>query len=374
MTTIARIEARSVCLPLPRRTAFSGRAVDHRWYTLVRAVDGDGATGIGFCYAGSDGGMLSTMAVRELFASAVAGTDSHATVGTWEAMYRLALLHGRVGSVMRALSAVDIALWDLNARRAGLPLHRYLGGVGSDTVPAYASGGYYLDGKGVDGLAAEVDSYVALGFDAVKIKVGRASIAEDAERIAAARDVLGPDRLLMLDANNAWSDVTEALRALRTWERHDPYWIEEPFSPDDIVSHARLAERTPIAVATGEIEAGRWRHLELLQSEAVAILQSDAAVCGGITEFLRISHLADAFGVPMAPHWFHDLHVHLVAAIGNGAWVEYFPGDDVFNFRRLLDRQVEVVPRGALAVPTAPGLSFVFDDAVVDAHAVDGWS
>lgn len=374
MSRIARVEARSVRVPLPQRTGFSGRSVDDRWYTLVRVIGGDGSTGIGFCYAGSDAGMVSTMAVRELFAPVAVGADPHATAGLWERMYRLALLHGRAGSVMRALSAVDIALWDLNARTAGLPLHAYLGGLGADGVSAYASGGYYLEGKGVDGLAAEVRRYVDMGFEAVKIKVGRVPIGQDDERIEAARDVLGPGGLLMLDANNAWRDVTEALAALRVWERHDPYWIEEPFSPDDVVNHARLARRTPVLVATGEIEAGRWRHLDLLQHDAAAILQTDAAVCGGITEFMRIAHLADAFGVPMAPHWFHDLHVHLVAAVTNGAWVEFFPGEDVFNFRRLIDRQLEVIPPGRVAVPSAPGLSFDFDDVVVDRHAVDGWS
>jgi L-alanine-DL-glutamate epimerase-like enolase superfamily enzyme len=337
-------------------------------------VDVDGATGIGFCYAGSDAGSIPATAVRDLFAPLVAGRISHQTVGLWDEMYRLALLHGRTGSVMRALSAVDIALWDLNSRLAGLPLAHLLGADRIESVNAYASGGYYREGKGVPGLVAEIESYVAAGFDAVKIKVGRSSVAEDAERIAAVRAVLGPDRLLMLDANNAWRDLADAVRAMRAWERYDPYWIEEPFSPDDLVNHSRLAERTPVMVATGEIEAGRWRHLELLRSSAAAILQSDAGVCGGITEFMRIAHLADAFGVPMAPHWFHDLHVHLVAAIGNGAWVEYFPGDDVFNFRALIDRQLEVLPGGMVAVPTALGLGFGFSDDIVDRHAVDGWS
>jgi L-alanine-DL-glutamate epimerase-like enolase superfamily enzyme len=202
--------------------------VSHRWYTLSRIIDADGAVGIGFCYAGSDGGALSTMAIRELFAPLLTGRESHATVGLWDTMYRQSILHGRVGSVMRALSAVDIALWDLNARRAGLPLHLYLGGSGVATVPAYASGGYYLEGKGVDGLVSEVEHYVEMGFDAVKIKVGRASIREDNDRIAGARAVLGTDRLLMLDANNAWSHVAEAIQAIRAWEKHDPYGSRSP--------------------------------------------------------------------------------------------------------------------------------------------------
>lgn len=361
-------------VPLDSATSFSGRSVEERWYTLVRAHGEDGTVGIGFCYSGSAAGELSTMAVRDLLAPRLVGRDSHDGVGIWDDMYQQALLHGRTGSVMRALSAIDIAIWDLNARLAGLPLSKFIGSTGRSSVPAYASGGYYLDGKSAQDLGDEVRSYVDLGFEAVKIKVGRGDISLDSERIAAARDALGPGRLLMLDANNAWRDLPSALRALDAWADYDPYWIEEPFSPDDIANHARLSSATPITVATGEIEAGRWRHLEILERSAAAILQTDAAVCGGITEFLRIAHTADAFGVSMAPHWFHDLHVHLVASISNGRWVEYFPGADVLNFRRLLDSQLVVMSGGMLEVPSAPGLGFGFDATVVDRFATGPWS
>jgi L-alanine-DL-glutamate epimerase-like enolase superfamily enzyme len=139
---------------------------------------------------------------------------------------------------------------------------------------------------------------------------------------------------------------------------YDPYWIEEPFSPDQIDNHAKLAAAISIPVATGEIEAGRWRFKELLDKQAASILQADAAVCGGITEFRRIAALADCYGVTMCPHWFHDLHVHLVAASPNGQFVEYFPDGKVFNFCEIIDRQLEVRDGGlALPVPARPRLS-----------------
>jgi L-alanine-DL-glutamate epimerase-like enolase superfamily enzyme len=156
------------------------------------------------------------------------------------------------------------------------------------------------------------------------------------------------------------------------WEAYDPYWIEEPFSPDEIDLHARLAERTPVLVATGEIEYGRWRHQELLEKQAAAILQTDAAVCGGVTEFRRIAAMASGFGVTVCPHWFHDLHVHLVAATPNARFVEHFGDDQVLNFRNLIDRQL-TVKDGRLDLPTEPGLGFDLLDDVVDAHAVDAW-
>jgi L-alanine-DL-glutamate epimerase-like enolase superfamily enzyme len=276
---------------------------------------------------------------------------------------------------MRAIGAVDIALWDRNARAAGIPLYSYLGAHAerSAGVPAYASGGYYIEGKTVDGLAEEVAGHVEAGFSAVKIKVGRLSARDDAARVEAARAAIGPDVLLMLDANNAWRDLPSALEHVRRYEEFDPYWIEEPFTPDDIHSHARLAERTSITVATGEVEAGRWRHLELLRSGAAGILQTDAAVCGGITEWRRIAHAASCFGVSMSPHWFHDLHVHLVAASDNGEFVELFVDDSVLNFRYLLDRQLEAVG-GRLPLPTEPGLGFEFDDDAVAKFALTGWT
>ena len=205
------------------------------------------------------------------------------------------------------------------------------------------------------------------------MKVGRLAPKEEEARIAAAREAIGDDVLLMLDANNAWSDLPTALEYMKRYEPYDPYWIEEPFSPDDIENHAQLALLTPVAVATGEIEAGRWRHQELLEKRAAMILQTDAAVCGGISEWRRIAAMAAGFGVTVCPHWFHDLHVHLVAATPNARFVEYFPDDQVLNFRRLVDTQL-TLEKGRLRVPTGPGLGFRFDEKAVERYALDRWA
>lgn len=370
---IVSVEARTVRIPLDHATAFATRMVSARDYTLVRVRTADGCEGIGFCYGGSRGGVLVTHAVRELFQPMLTGRDALQVEGLWQQMYQESLLHGRAGSVMRALSILDIALWDRNARAAGLPLSAYLGGTAKDRVPAYASGGYYLDGKTPEMLGEELAGYVAQGFKAVKMKVGRLDPAGEEARIKAARSAIGDDILLMLDANNAWQDLPTALEYMKRYERYDPYWIEEPFSPDDIENHAQLARRTPVAVATGEIEAGRWRHQELLEKRAAMILQSDAAVCGGISEWRRIAAAAAGFGVAMFPHWFHDLHVHLVASTPNARMVEYFPDDQVLNFRRLVDTQLQAQD-GDLMVPTGPGLGFGFDEGAVERYAMDSWA
>ena len=371
---MSRIESVSVCIarvPLDVVTSFATRTVSARDYCLVKVRSDGGQEGIGFCYAGSAGGRLAQIAVEELLAQKLIGQESLRVEGLWQEMYSDSLLHGRAGVVMRALSILDAAIWDLNARTAGVPLHAYLGSVVNDKVPAYASGGYYLEGKTPSKLGDELASYVAAGFSAVKMKVGRLSLAEEEERVAAARAAVGDDVLLMLDANNAWRDLPTAIAYMDRYERYEPYWIEEPFSPDEIDLHARLARSVATTVATGEIGYGRWYFKELLDKGAAEILQTDALVCGGISEFRRIAAMAASYGVTVSPHWFHDVHVHLVAATPNARFVEYFPDDQVLNFRRLIDRQLEQ-REGALLLPQTPGLGFAFDEQAVKRYALSG--
>jgi L-alanine-DL-glutamate epimerase-like enolase superfamily enzyme len=369
------IESISVCVarvPLDTVTSFATRTVSARDYCLVKVRSREGVEGIGFCYVGSAGGRIAQVAVEELLAPMLIGQDSLRVEGLWQTMYQESLLQGRSGTVMRALSILDTALWDLNARTAKLPLYQYLGAYVVDRVPAYASGGYYLPDKTPEMLGEELAGYVAAGFKAVKMKVGRLSPSEEEDRIEAAREAIGADIHLMLDANNAWSDVPTALTYMKRYEAYDPYWMEEPFGPDDIESHAKLAELTPVVIATGEIAYGRWYHKELLDKRGAEILQTDAVVCGGITEWKRIAALAAGYGVTMCPHWFHDVHVQLVAATPNARYVEFFIDDKVLNFRRLIDTQL-AHEDGNLLLPQTPGLGFNFEEKTVKKYTLDGW-
>ena len=368
MAKIESISVASARVPLENVTSFATRTVFARDYGLVRVRAG-GIEGIGFCYAGSSGGTLVAQAVEQLLAPILLGHDSLLVEGLWQRMFQETLLHGRAGSVMRAISILDCALWDLNARTVNLPLYKYLGAAVDDAVPAYASGGYYLEGKTPKKLGEEMAAYVKAGFRAVKMKVGRLSPKEEEARVKAAREAIGPEVELMLDANNAWHDLPTAMRYMERFELYDPYWIEEPFFPDDIDNHARLAKLTRVTVATGEIGTGRWHFKEILDKGAAQILQTDALVCGGVTEWRKVAATAASYGVTVCPHWFHDLHAHLVAATPNARYVEFFPDDQVLNFRRLIDAQLEAKD-GMLLLPETPGLGFGFDEKALALFAL----
>ena len=368
MSIIKSVHVANISVPLDTVTSFSTRTVSERHYCLVKVTNTDGVEGIGFCYVGSKAGEIAKVAVEQLLAPLLIGQDSHRSEGLWQTMYSESILQGRSGAVMRGISILDTAIWDLNARTAGLPLHKYLGAVVLDKVPAYASGGYYVEGKTPAMLGKEMESYVALGFKAVKMKTGRLSPREEEDRLAAVRDAVGDDIIVTMDANNAWRDLPTAMEYIQRFEQYNPYWIEEPFSPDAIDLHARLANRTTITVATGEIEVGRWRHRELVEAGGCEILQTDAAVCGGISEWRRIAAYADAKGVTVSPHWFHDLHAPLVAATPNARFVEFFTDDQVLNFRRLIDTQLSFKD-GDLMLHQTPGLGFKFDESALKKYA-----
>lgn len=369
MPRISKVEVCAVRVPLDQPVQFSTRNVTAREFCLVRICSDDNARGIGYSGITNTGGKLVYDAVVDALAPLVVGDDSHRVEGIWEDLYRATLLLGRAGALARAQSALDIALWDLNARAVGVPLYRYLGACNLVKVPAYGSGGYYRVGKTNADLAQEMKRFVDCGYKAVKMKVGNLSPSDDAERVRAVREAIGPDVHLMLDANNAWSDLPTALLYMRRIEPYNPYWIEEPFLPDDIDNHAALSSKISTVVATGEIEAGRWRFKELIEKKAAQILQPDATVCGGITEWRRIASTAASHGITVSPHARHDIHIHLVASAPNATYVEFMPDDHITNFRRLIDSQL-TMENGYLLLPQGAGLGFDFDEAAVERYGV----
>ena len=237
----------------------------------------------------------ATIATVNDMRQALIGEDPRNVERIWESLYQPKIF-GRKGLTTRAISAIDIALWDIVAKSFECPLYQVLGGF-TDEVRAYIAGGYYAQGKGLAELQDEMLSYVEQGANAVKMKVGAVPLREDEVRVRAVRDAIGPEIDLLVDANNAYVQA-DAVRMARILEEYDAFWFEEPVSPDNMRGSAATARSSTVPVAAGENEYTRWGFRELLETGAVDILNPDAMVLGGITEYRKVAALAAAYEIP----------------------------------------------------------------------------
>jgi L-alanine-DL-glutamate epimerase-like enolase superfamily enzyme len=285
----------------------------------VQLRDEDGAEGLGYTYTvGHGGGAIRTL-LKDDLEPLLIGLHSEDIEALWERMWRRLHYVGRGGVASFAISAIDIALWDLKARRQGLPLWKMLGGT-TNQVPVYA-GGIDLEFTD-DELIHQAEIFMAQGFRAIKMKVGRSELKEDLKRVAAMRQLLGPDFPLMVDANMAWT-VEQAIEAARELKQYDLHWLEEPTAPDDFPGHARIASGGCIPIAAGENLHTEREFEMLISSGGVAFPEPDVANIGGITAWLRVAKLAEQAELPVTSHGVHDLHVHLLAAVPNASYLEH---------------------------------------------------
>lgn len=362
--SIRSLVAIPIAVPLRSPVRWATREVSAREYVMVKVTSGGGLVGVAYAYAGMHTARSLATYIDDVLAPRIVGLPENAPTRPWADMFQETILVGRRGFAMRAISAIDLALWDLFGKATGQPVSALLGGV-RDVVPAYASGGYYRPGDPLDNITREITRYLDLGFRDVKIKVGGVAPEIDVARVERVRALIGPSGRVALDANNAWSSPYEAIRFARMVEPFDPWWLEEPLPPDDIAGHAEVARSLDMPVATGEIHSSRWDFRDLIQGRAADILQPDAAVIGGVSEWMKVAHAAATFGYPVAPHWNHDVHVHLAAAVANCLTVEWFDLEqDIVNLDRLLAEPMRP-ENGTLSVPDRPGLGIVVDwDAV----------
>jgi len=368
-TRIVSIRSATVRVPLPHASATSTRKLRHREWVLVWLRAEDGTEGVGYTYAGTSGGTWVRDGLERLIIPLVKGHDAADAEGNWDRIYGELIMLGRRGALLRALSAIDIASWDLHARAEGQTLREFLGGSRNE-VEAYASGGYYSEGDPIGSLVAEIERYQELGFRDFKLKVGGASIQTDAARVRAAREALGPDGRLALDANNAWRSVEEATEAVQAFLPFDIWWVEEPFMPDDLENYVALTRRGEVTVATGELESTRWGFARIASAKAAHIVQPDACAAGGVTEWLKIALLADAHKIPVAPHWHANIHAQLAATTTNCLAVEYFaPQEGAYNFESLIANPLRVRD-GAVILDSEPGIGVVLDEEAVARYTV----
>lgn len=353
MSTISALEAGYYRVPLPEVLTDSTHG-EMRAFELntLRVRDAQGAEGVGYTYTvGRNGAAIAAILEREI-PEILEAEDAERIERLWQKMWWALHYGGRGGPSVLAISAVDMALWDLKARRAGQPLWRLLGGY-DPRVPCYA-GGIDLE-LPLDRLLRQTDDNLARGFRAIKMKVGRARLAEDVERVRAMRAHLGDGFPLMVDANMKWS-ADEAIRAARAFQPYDPVWLEEPIVPDDIAGHARVVREGGLPIAAGENLRTPWEFRHLIATGGVTYPEPDVTNCGGVTAFLKIAHLAEAFNLPVTSHGAHDVTVHLLAACANRSYLE------AHGFG--LDRFVEaplVIEDGCAVATERPGHGIAFD-------------
>lgn len=360
------VETIPLSVPLDKPAQFATRTVKEREFSIARVFTNEDVVGIGCVPIGEPFSVTSI--IERKLKNLVIGEDPFATEIIWDKMYR-EMYRDRKGAAIRAISAVDIALWDIKGKALNMPLYKLLGG-NQKKVPCYASGGYYKEGKGIEGLVKEMMSYVNRGFKAVKMKVGAVSLDQDIERVKAVRENIGEDITLLIDANNAYN-THEAIKAGRAFEKYDAYWFEEPVGPEDFLGSRKVAEKLDIPVASGELEYTIYGFMNLVENRAVDIIQPDATVVGGITEWMKIAGLARAYGIPVAPHWEQEVHMHLTSATPNAMWVEFFMKEiDVRKEAELYKDYVEPV-NGYLEIPDKPGLGVELDEKAVEKYRID---
>ena len=347
---ITHVENMIVSIPLAHPVKTSIHTYTSRDFNVVLIDTDEGIQGFGY----ARGGELVHAAI-EVLKQEVIGEDPFMVEKLWNKMFHKNLMQGRKGAVIRGISTIDIALWDIIGKAANKPVAHILGGF-RDEIPCYVSFGYYQEGKTIKDLAAEAEEMVRRGFKNFKIRTGGASLKEDLERIKVVRDIIGYDCDMMLDANNSYDDYTTAIRAGRKFEEFGIRWLEEPTMPDNLDGSAKVAEVLDMAVATGEQECTRWGFKDIIQKKAADILQPDVTVVGGISEWMKVSAMASAWNHPIAPHYFFDVHVHCAAASDATIYLEYFPSDSpCISFDRVLKEPL--VPHNSmLKVPDKPGL------------------
>jgi L-alanine-DL-glutamate epimerase-like enolase superfamily enzyme len=334
-------------IPLPRTLSDSTHgSMSHFQLVTVQVRDQDGAEGLGYTYTPGRGGTAIRALIESDLAPSLVGQEGDDIEDHWNLMWRDLHFVGRGGIASFAISAVDIALWDLKARRHGVPLWQLLEGT-DHRVPVYGSG-VDLDFS-LDELLQQAESFLEQGFRAIKMKVGHPVLQTDLDRVGAMRELLGTEVPLMVDANMAWT-VEQAIEAARALQPFNIYWLEEPTAPDDFPGHARVAKEGGLPIAAGENLHTQREFEMLIASQGVAFPEPDVANVGGVTSWLKIATMAEQAGLPVTSHGVHNLHVHLLAATRNASYLEYHG----FGLERFTSHRLTIDDGYAIA-PDRPG-------------------
>ena len=350
---------------IPLRSAMTDAMhgeMTHFEVIMVGVETDTGARGLGYTYTIGHGGAAIRSLINESLGPLVLNEDPRRIEKLWERMWWSLHYVGRGGLVSFAISAVDIALWDLIGSQEGIPLWRLLGGH-SNLVRPYAGGiDLHLT---TDELVEQTHRNLGKGFRAIKIKVGQPNIRQDFERVEAVRAVLGPDIPLMVDANMRW-DVETAIRSARGFQPFNVFWLEEPTIPDDIQGHARIAKEGGLPVASGENLHSIYEFRNLIEDGLVTYPEPDVSNCGGITGWMRVARLAYAHNLPVTTHGVYELHLHLLAAVPNASFLEVHG----FGLERFIKHPPEILD-GVMLAPEAPGHGVQFHWDLLEEYEIN---
>ncbi|MFC4562434.1 mandelate racemase/muconate lactonizing enzyme family protein [Nocardiopsis mangrovi] len=355
---IAEIRVSSVRVPLPHAISdakvYTGRQkpLTEVAVLLVEIRSSDGCAGMGFGYSLRSGGPAQYAHACEL-APALIDEDAADISRLWEKLVWLNASAGSSGLGIQTIAAFDTALWDLKARRAGLPLAKLIG-AHQDSVPCYNTSGGYLNAP-IEQVIEAAERSLAAGIGGIKLKVGHPDRRVDLQRVAAVRDRFGPDLPLMVDANQQW-DRPRAQRMCQALEEFDLTWIEEPLPAHDVAGHATLANSVRTPIATGEM-AGSSADLEkLIDHGAAGVLQPDAPRIGGVTPFLDVLAQARRARLQLAPHFVMELHLPLAATFPGQVWVEHIEW-----LEPLFEERIRIAD-GRMHLSAAPGLGLTLSE------------
>ena len=357
MPRIAGVDLLPLAFPLERPFRAAVRRIDSTDVLLVTVRTDDGRTGYGYAFAFGAPDLAPIAATARALAPMLVGADAVAPERHWATLHRALALSGAGGSALAALGALDIALWDLAGRIAGLPLYRLLGGA-RDRIPVYGSGGS-LDLSAGE-LAAEASAFARAGYGAYKFKAGH-GLAEDTRRLLAVREAAGHELRLIVDGNQQWT-AKSAIRAAQAFEPAGLWWLEEPVPATDVAACAEVRAAAPMEIATGETNFGVADFNRLLASRAADIVMPNLQRVGGITGWRKVAALAEAAGIPIASHVYAEIGVHLMCAAANGLVLEVLPW-----WPRLFIEPLRI-EGGAAHPPEAPGLGLTPDPEVLQRH------
>jgi L-alanine-DL-glutamate epimerase-like enolase superfamily enzyme len=327
---------------------------------MAKVLTDSGIEGIGYTYTTGHNALTVKQFILEEVIPVYNGQPLRQYDYLWNKTWWNTHWAGRGGASTLAMAAVDIGVWDARAKEAGLPLYKFIG-EHREGIQTYGSGVNLS--YSMEQLLEETAEHLESGFKGVKIKVGKPDLHEDLERLLAVRKLVGSRVKIMIDANMGWH-LQEAITRATAFHQVGLTWIEEPFIPEDIDSHARLTELVRIPVAAGENLYTKYQFNDYFRRQAIQFVQADVIRCGGITEWLKIAQLADTYNLPMAPHFVVDLHVSLLCTIPNAFMAEYLPWFHPVQINPITTRD------GILRPKNIPGHGIEFDWKLLEKYRV----